>query len=102
MTSRDEYLQKFKANLDEWNAEIDKLEGRAREVQADVQADVQAQYDRQLTALRELRDDAQKKYSEMQSTTAEAWDVMIQGTEKAWQAWGNAFENARSKFTSND
>ncbi len=98
MTSRDEYLQKFKANLDEWNAEIDKLEGRAREVQDDVQA----QYDRQLTALRELRDDAQKKYSEMQSITAEAWDVMVQGTEKAWQAWENAFEDARSKFTSKD
>ncbi len=98
MTSRDEYLQKFKANLDEWNAEIDKLEGRAREAQADVQT----QYDRQLMALREMRDDAQKKYSEMQSITAEAWDVMVQGTEKAWQSWANAFEDARSKFTSKD
>ena len=98
MTSRDEYLEKFKAKLDEWNAEIDKLESNARQVQADAKA----QYDKQLESLREMRDEAQRKYGEMQSTTAEAWDVMVQGTEKAWHAWANAFENARSKFTTKD
>jgi len=98
MTSRDEYLEKFKASLDEWNAEIDKLESNARRAQADARV----QYDKQLEALREMRDDAQAKFSEMQNTTTEAWDVMVKGTEKAWQAWGSAFENARSKFTSKD
>ncbi len=52
--------------------------------------------------MRVLRDYAQTKFSEMQNTTAEAWDVMVQGTEKAWQAWSSAFENARSMFTSKD
>lgn len=98
MTSRDEYLEKFKANLDDWNAEIDKLEGKAREAQADAKA----QYDKQLETMREMRDDAQKKFIEMQSATAEAWDAMAKGTEKAWQAWVGAFEDARSKFTSKD
>ena len=98
MTSRDDYLEEFKAKLDEWNAEIGKLEGNARQVQSDANA----QYDKQLESLREMRDDAQKKYNEMQKTTAEAWDVMLQGTEKAWKAWANAFEDARSKFTSKD
>ena len=98
MSSRDEYLDQFKAKLDEWNAEIDKLESNARQAQADAKV----QYDKQLEALREMRDDAQTKFSEMQNATTEAWDVMVQGTEKAWQAWGSAFENARSKFTSKD
>ena len=96
MTSRDEYLEKFKTKLDEWDAEIDKIESSARKAQADTKA----QYDKQLESLREMRDDAQRKYSEMQNATAEAWDVMLQGTEKAWQAWASAFEDARSKFTS--
>ena len=61
MTNRDEYLEKFKAKLDEWNAEIDKFEHSAREAQADAKA----QYDKQLESLREMRDEAQKKYSEM-------------------------------------
>ena len=96
MTSRDEYLEKFKAKLDEWDAEIDKIESSARKAQADTKA----QYDKQLEALREMRDDAQRKFSDMQNTTAEAWDVMAQGTKKACQAWVDAFEDARSKFTS--
>lgn len=95
MTSRDEHLESFKVKLDEWNAEIGKLESNAREAQADAKA----QYDKQLESLREMRDDAQKKFSEMQNATAEAWDVMLQGTEKAWNAWASAFEDARSKFT---
>ncbi len=96
MTSRDDYLDEFKAKLDEWNAEIDKLENNARKAQADAKV----QYDKQLEALREMRDDAQTKFSEMQNTTAEAWDVMLQGTEKAWNAWTDAFAEAQSKFTS--
>ncbi len=98
MSSRDDYLDEFKTKLDEWNAEIDKLESNARQAQADAKV----QYDKQLEALRVMRDDAQAKFSEMQNTTAEAWDVMVQGTEKAWQAWSSAFENARSMFTSKD
>ena len=98
MASRDEYLKKFKANLDEWNAEIHKLEGKAREAQADAKA----HYDKQLESLREMRDDAQEKFSEMQKSSAEAWDAMVEGTEKAWQAWMNAFEEARSKLKSKD
>lgn len=96
MTSRDEYLEKFKANLDEWNAEISKLEARAREAQADAKI----QYEKQLASLREMRDDAQEKFMEMQNATTEAWDAMLKGTEKAWQAWVGAFEEARSKFKS--
>ena len=96
MSKRDDYLDEFKSKLDEWNAEIDKLESNARQTQADAKV----QYDNQLEALREMRDDAQTKFSEMQNTTAEAWDVMVQGTEKAWQAWNSAFESARAKFTS--
>jgi HPt (histidine-containing phosphotransfer) domain-containing protein len=98
MSSRDDYLDEFKTKLDEWNAEIHKLESNARQAQAEAKVE----YDKQLEALRVMRDDAQTKFSEMQNTSAEAWDVMVQGTEKAWQAWSNAFENARSMFTSKD
>ncbi len=98
MADRDEHLESFKAKLDDWNAEIDKLEEHARQAQADAKA----QYDKQVESLREMRDEAQSKFSEMQNASNEAWDVMLQGTEKAWQAWASAFEDARSKFTPKD
>jgi len=94
MTSRDQYLEQFKTRLDEWNAEIDKLEKNAR----DAQADAKTRYEKQLSELREMRDDAQKRLAEMQAASSEAWDAMAKGAEKAWQAWADAFEDARSKF----
>lgn len=98
MTSRDEYLDKFKIKLDEWNAEIEKLENRAQEAQADAKIN----YDKQLASLREMRDEAQQKFAEMQNASNEAWDAMVRGTEEAWQTWMGAFHEARSKFKSKD
>ena len=94
MSSRDEYLQKFKTQLDEWNADIDKLQARAREAQADAQA----QYHEQIKALQEMRDDALSRYNEMQNATVEAWDALAEGAEKTWQTWVDTFDKARSKF----
>lgn len=98
MTNRDEYLEKLKAKLDDWNADIDKLEASAREAQGEMQEQIH----KQLESLREMRDDAQKQYLDLQNAAADAWDVMAQGTEKAWKAWFNAFEDARSKFKPKD
>ena len=98
MTSRDEHLEKFKAKLDEWNAEISKLEASAR----DAQADAKAQYEKQLASMRQMRDEAQGKFSEMQTATTDAWDAMAKGAENAWNAWASAFDEARSKFAPKD
>ena len=94
MSNRDQYLEQFKAKLDEWNAEIDKLEANARSAQADAKV----RYDKQLTELRKMRDDAQKRFSEMQAASTEAWDAMLKGAENAWNVWADAFDEARSKF----
>jgi len=98
VTDRDEYLEKFKAKLDEWNADISTLEAAAREAQGEMQD----QYHKQLDSLRQMRDDAQKQYNDLQGAAVDAWDVMVQGTENAWKAWFGAFEDARSKFKSRD
>ena len=98
MSSRDEYLEKFKAKLDEWNADIGKLEERAR----DAQAEMQAEYREQLEALRRARDEALKEYDKVQGAAVDAWDAIAQGADKAWQAWTDAFEDARTKLKSKD
>ncbi|MDJ0862802.1 MAG: hypothetical protein QNK18_13785 [Gammaproteobacteria bacterium] len=98
MSSRDEYLEKFKAKLDDWNADIDKLEARAREAQADMQEE----YRTQLEVLRKTRDEAIQEYDRIQNAAVDAWDAMVDGTEKAWGAWGDAFDKARSKLKAKD
>jgi len=94
MSDREEYVKKFKTKLDEFDADIDKLEAKAR----DAQADAQAQYHKQIESMREMRDEAMTRYSEMQSATADAWEAMAKGSEKAWNDWLAALDEARSKF----
>jgi len=95
MSSRTEYLEKFKTKLDEWDADINMLEAKARESQADAQVE----YHKQVETLRKMRDDAQKQYTEMQNAATDAWDALAEGSEKAWAAWVDAFTDARSRFT---
>ncbi|MGB5832977.1 MAG: hypothetical protein WBG92_13435 [Thiohalocapsa sp.] len=98
MTNRDEYLEKLKSKLDEWDADIDRLETKARESQSDATE----QYHKQLETMRQMRDEAMARYGEMQNAAADAWETMAQGTEKAWNAWLSAFEEARTKFTNSN
>ncbi len=96
MSNREEYMEKLKTKLDEWDADIDKLEAKAR----DAQTDAQEQYQKQIAQMREMRNEAMARYGEMQNAATDAWDAMAKGTEKAWSTWYAAFEEARSKFTS--
>ena len=61
MIDRDAYVEKVKANIDQWNAEIDKLQANAREAQADAKI----QYEKQLADMRKQRDEALEKMKEV-------------------------------------
>jgi hypothetical protein len=55
-------VEKLKAKLDEWNAEIDKLEARARAQGADAKAS----YDKALSDLRDRQAEAKSKLNALQ------------------------------------
>lgn len=92
--NRDAYLEKAKAQLDEWNADLDKLEARAREAKADAKI----KYDEQITAVRERRDNANQKFAEIQSASEDAWENLKQGAEDAWSSLKEAITKAKSQF----
>jgi len=92
--TRDEYVGKLKAQLDHWNAEVGAWEAKAK----GVQAGAQAEYEKQLEALREQRDQALQKMREVQSASLDAWSEMAKGADEAWKAMHEAFERARGRF----
>ena len=94
MSSREEYVQKMKAQLDQWNAEVAKWEDKTRATQADMKAE----YEKQLETLRSRRDEAMYQLHQMQAASADAWMDMVKGADAAWKAMGEAFANARSHF----
>lgn len=94
MSNRDAYVAKLKAQLDQWNAEIDKLEAKGRELQADTQVS----YNEKLENLRTRRDEATAKLKELQTASEGAWEDLKAGTEMAWDSLREAVSSAWSHF----
>jgi len=92
--NREEYVQKLKTQLDEWNAEAKKWEAKASEAQAGMKAE----YEKQLAAVNSRRDEALYQMKLMQNASLDAWQDMMRGTEEAWKNMHDAFNKARSHF----
>ena len=94
MMNRDEYVQKLKTQLDQWNAEAAKWEAKAK----GTQAHMKAEYDRQLANVHSRRDEALYQMKLLQNASADAWTDMMRGADEAWKNMHEAFSKARSHF----
>lgn len=94
MDRRDEYVGRLKEQLDQWNAEIAKWESKTRDAQSGMRAD----YEKQLQAFRQQRDQALEQMRRLQSATGDAWMDLMRGTDDAWAKMREAFDRARSHF----
>lgn len=92
--NREEYVQKLKQQLDEWNGEAAKWEARTREAQATVKAEAE----KQLAALNSRRDEALYQMKLLQNASTDAWREMMSGADKAWKDLQEATDRARSHF----
>ena len=94
MSERDQYVEKAKAKIDEWNAEIGKM---MEKVDA-AQADAKVRYQKQLDEARRQRDLAEARLKEMREAGESAWSDMKSNFDKAWDDMTKAFESAASRF----
>lgn len=92
--NRDEYVQKLKSQLDEWNAEAAKWEAKAKAAGDEVKSEHQ----RQLALFHQRRDEGMQKMKEIQAAGSDAWMEMMRGADDAWKRMQDAFNQARSKF----
>ncbi|MGA6926556.1 MAG: hypothetical protein WBY88_12785 [Desulfosarcina sp.] len=91
---RDAYVKKLKAQLDVWNADIDKLDARA----ARAEAEARIEYQERMDDLRAKRDDARDKLSAMQQAGEGAWEDLKEGLENSWEILKISFNRATSEF----
>ena len=94
MNSREAYVQKLKAKLDEWNATIDKLQEKADQAEAGAKI----AYEKQLADLRAKREDVDEKLSEMEQAGESAWEDLKQGLENSWEILKAGFVKVKSEF----
>jgi hypothetical protein len=94
MTTRDEYVAKLKAQLDQWNAQIAVWEAKAQQVQSEAKSE----YQTQLARLRSQQEQALGALKRVQGASLEAWQDLARGADSAWRAMQDAFDKARSHF----
>jgi hypothetical protein len=94
MNSRDQYVRKMQAKLDEWNAEIDALAVKAGRAAAELKLE----YDEQIVALKAKQVVARQKLGELQQASEIAWEDLKAGIDQAWSVMGEAVDTARSRF----
>jgi len=92
--TRDEYIAKLKAQLDEWNAQLEQLETKGQ----NAKAEAQSEYEDQLAALRHRRDEAYQKLDELTQASGDAWEDLQQGCDKAFTALKEGVERAWAHF----
>jgi len=94
MNTRDEYVRKLQAKLEEWNADIDTLTAKANEVSVDLRREFQDQ----ITSLKASQAAAQQKIEELQKDGGSAWEDLKAGIDLAWTAIGESIDSAKSRF----
>jgi lipid II:glycine glycyltransferase (peptidoglycan interpeptide bridge formation enzyme) len=90
MLNREEYVQKLKQQIEQWNAQMAQWEAMSR--------GAQDRYTKQLEQFRQRRDEAMAELRRLQGASVDAWADMMKGTEAAFKSMQEAFENARRKF----
>ena len=70
MSMKEAYQLKLNAQLDEWNAEIDKMKAEANKV---VNANAQLKYYKQIKSLRLKQEAAREKLEELKEADEDVW-----------------------------
>lgn len=95
--SNQAYREKFEAQLQEWDAQLDLMKARA----STLKADAKIEFEGQLTALQQKRREASAKLEDLSQRGEDAWEDLKAGTEGAWSELANAMDSIAARFKSN-
>jgi len=91
---REAYVQKLKAKIDEWNAEMDRLAAKADQAEAEAKIE----YHRQLEDVRAKRKEVENRLAQLQQAGEGSWEDLKQGLENSWEILKKSFAKAKSEF----
>ncbi|WP_319583240.1 hypothetical protein [uncultured Pseudodesulfovibrio sp.] len=94
MSTREEYIEKMKAKLDELNAEVSRLEAKAREAKADLSI----RYKDEIENLKAKREESKARLAEFKEAGDSAWEDLKIGMQGAWDIMEEAIKSAKERF----
>lgn len=95
MTDRSAYVEKLKARIAEWDAEIDKLKAKSAEAKDGARIKI----DHAIEDLKEHRKAAATKAREANEAADDAWEDLKEGFESAWHSLSAAFKSAKDRVS---
>lgn len=94
MTNRDEYVEKLKAQLDQWNTQLATCESAAREATSEAKMELE----KQIGIMRSRLDDMVFRMELLKGASTDAWQEIARGADEARKTMQDAFEKARFHF----
>lgn len=94
MKTRDEYVAKMKSQLDEMNAQIDKLADKSKSAKKEMQA----KYTQQMSDLRAQSSKANAKLDELKKAGDDAWEDTVAEMEKISDAFKHSYNYFKSQL----
>ena len=94
MDNRDEYVEKLKAQLDQWNSQLAAWDAATRGATADAKIELE----KQIGIVKSRADDMVYRMELMKGASADAWQEIARGADEARKTMQDAFEKARSRF----
>jgi len=94
MKKRDAYVAKMKLELDDMNAQLDKLADKSKKAKQDMQA----KYKQEMADLRAQSGKASAKLDELKAAGDDAWQSMAAEMEKIGDAFKHSYNYFKSQF----
>jgi len=94
MKKRDEYVAKMKSQLDDLNAQLDRLAAKS----TDAKKGMQAKYKQEMADLRAQSSEASAKLEDLKSAGEDAWGKSVAEMEKIGDAFKHSFNYFKSQF----
>jgi regulatory protein YycI of two-component signal transduction system YycFG len=88
---RNEFVEKLKAQIDQWNVDLDKISVNAQKLKGN--SKVQA--DKQIAMIRSQQDELKTNLEKIQNSTDDAWDDLKKGAEDTRDKIGKAFTDVQ-------
>lgn len=94
MSTKQNYINKLQAQLDEWAAEVDKLKAKAE----GVTADLQIEYNKQLEELKNKQQAANEKLADLKKASEDTWTELKEDIDSKWNSLETTLKSVTSKF----
>jgi hypothetical protein len=94
MTDRDTFIKGVKAQLDEWNGDIGKLEAKLEHASDDTKETLR----HHLAKAHEARDAVARKLGELGGASEDTWHSVKGDVENAWEAFKSSVNHFKSQL----